>query len=48
MKQINVLCNLYLEVDDGMSAEDAVEYLMMHLDVDVAMNIHEYKLEKLD
>lgn len=45
MKEINVHCNLYLKVEDGMDIEAALDSLLMHLDPDVDINIHDYELQ---
>ncbi len=47
MKELNVLCNLYLKVEDDVDIEEALDSLLMHLDPDVEINIHERELQEV-
>lgn len=47
-KEISVLCNLYLEVDDDTDVESALDSVLMHIDPDMGINIHKYELREKD
>ena len=47
MKELNVLCNLYLKVEDDVDIEEALDSLLMKLDTDVEINIHEWELQEV-
>jgi hypothetical protein len=46
MKELKVLCNLYLEVDDDTDIEAALDSLYFRLDTDVKINVHSYEFQE--
>ena len=47
MKELNVLCNLYLEVEDDVDIQEAVDRLLMYLDPDLKINIHQQEFQEV-
>ena len=48
MKELKVYCNLYLEVEDDVDIEEALDKLYFRLDSDVKINVHSYELQAID
>lgn len=47
MKELKVLCHLYLEVEDDADIEAALDSLIMKLDSDVDIQVYEQEIQEV-
>lgn len=48
MKELQVLCHLYMPMADYESKEEAIDKLWFMVDSDVSLYIHEAKVEEVE
>lgn len=46
-KELNVHCNLYLSVEGDTSIDEAIDALLMRLDPDIGINIHDSEFQEV-
>jgi hypothetical protein len=47
MKEIKVFCTMYINCEDDETEEEAVDRLLMYIDPEVNVNVHDYEFQSL-